>query len=209
MRGGGAELGLLAALARERLDHADAGQVFLQDRVQGRQPLLDPGEHRPAQAAEQAEDDDRHRQDPQRDQRQPGIRSEQQDERPRKEHDRADELDQALTYEEADLLDVVGGADHQLPGLVAIVVGERQTLNFGEQIIAHVVGNGLRVAFAPVGLQEGEHTAQGGENHDDDAGLQDRTRSLGLVGEQLGSQLLQRPRRRILESLQDSRECLR
>ena len=44
--GGGAEFGLLFLLAREGLDHLDARQVFLQDRVQGRKFLLHLREHR-------------------------------------------------------------------------------------------------------------------------------------------------------------------
>ena len=67
--------------------------------------------------------------------------------------------DQALADEQAHLLDVVGGADHQLAGLVAVEVAERQALDLGEELVAEVEGDVLRDALGVVLLAEREHRA--------------------------------------------------
>ena len=73
---------------------------------------------------------------------------------------------QPLADEQAHLLDVVGGADHQLAGLVAIVVAERQALDLGEQLVAEVEGDVLGDALGVVLLAEGEQGAHDGEDDD-------------------------------------------
>ncbi len=95
--------------------------------------------------------------------------SEDDDQRPAEQHDRADQLQQTLPDEHAHLLDIVGGADHQLPGLVAVVVREGQALDLGVQVVAQVKSHALRVALRPVGLQEGKHPAKRSKHHDGDA----------------------------------------
>ena len=49
---------------------------------------------------------------------------------------------------------VVGGADHQLTGLVAVVIAEREPLNFGEDFVAEVKCRTLRGLLRHVGLYE-------------------------------------------------------
>ena len=64
-------------------------------------------------------------------------------------HERLRGHQQALADEHAHLFDVVGGADHQLAGLVAVVVAERQALDLGVQLVAQVESHALRVALGP------------------------------------------------------------
>jgi hypothetical protein len=51
--------------------------------------------------------------------------------------------DQPLAEKLAHFFDIVGGTDHQLAGLVLVVVAERKTLDFGEQFVAEVKGDAL------------------------------------------------------------------
>ena len=61
----------------------------------------------------------------------------------------------SLADEQADLLHIIGGADHQLAGLVLVVIREGQVLDLGVQVVAQVVGHGLRILLRPERLQEG------------------------------------------------------
>ena len=81
-------------------------------------------------------------------------------------------MQQALTDEEPHLFDVVGGADHQLPGLVLVVIGEGQSLDLGIQIISQVIGDGLGILLGPKGLQEGKDAADGGKDDNSSDGPQ-------------------------------------
>jgi hypothetical protein len=78
-------------------------------------------------------------------------------------------LQKALADEQAHLFHVVGGANHQLAGLVAVMIGKGELGDLGVQVIAHIEGNPLRVALGPVGLQEGEDPAHRSKGHDRDA----------------------------------------
>ena len=135
---------------------------------------------------------DRHRQDGHRRPCQRDIGCEQNDDRAHQQDHRADQLQESLPDEQADLLHVIGGADHQLPGLVLIVIGERQILDLGVQIVAQVIRHRLRIFLRPVGLQEGEETAQDGEEHDRDQCGQQRLGRVRHICLQLHSQLVQR-----------------
>jgi hypothetical protein len=75
---------------------------------------------------------------------------------------------QALADEQAQFLDVVGGADHQLAGLIAVQVAEGQPLDPGEQLVAEIEGDVLGDALGVVLLAEGEQRAYGGDQHDGD-----------------------------------------
>ena len=200
--GGLVELGLLARFTREGLDHLDAGQVLLQDGVEGGDFLLHLGEQGLADGAEEHEQHQRHRHDPQGDQRQAGIGGEDDDQGAAEQDDRPDQLQQALADEHTQLFDIVGGADHQLPGLVAVVVREGQALDFGVQVVAQVEGDALRVALGPVGLQEGEHAAQDGEEHDGNAGLQHGVGGVVAQTHQVIGKLLDAPTGGQLEEFQ-------
>ena len=85
---------------------------------------------------------------------------EQDDQRADQQHERLHGHQQPLADEQAHLLDVVGGADHQLAGLVAVVVAEREALDLGEQLVAEVEGHALRHALRHVALAEGEEAAR-------------------------------------------------
>ena len=96
------------------------------------------------------EHDEGDRQDRQHHQRQRAVAEPQDDQRGDQQHERLHRHDQALADEQPHLLDVVGGADHQLAGLVAIVVAERQALDLGEELVAEVEGDVLRDALGVV-----------------------------------------------------------
>ena len=130
--------------------------------------------------AENHEQDQRHRDDPDGHQRQLGVGGEQDDQRGGQQDERADQLQQALAQEQADFFHIVGGADHQLTGLVLVVIRERQALDLGIQIVAQVIGHGLRIPLRPVGLQEGEHAVHDPKNHQEDPGYDQIVRRVGF-----------------------------
>ena len=164
--GRGAEAGLFFGLAGERFDHLQPGDVFLQHRVQRAEADLRSHEQWLGDRPEEEEHRKRDGQNWQDHQRQRCIGEPQHQQRGDQQHHRLQRDDQALADEEPHLLDVVGGADHQLPGLVAVVVTERQALDLGEQLVAEIEGDVLRDALGVVLLAEREYRAHHAE-HDD------------------------------------------
>ena len=69
------------------------------------------------------------------------------------------QLQQSLANEQTHLFNIIRCPHHQLTGLVAIMIGERQSLDFGEQLVAQVKRHALRVALCPVSLQKGKKAA--------------------------------------------------
>jgi hypothetical protein len=79
----------------------------------------------------------------QRRERQTQIERAQDQRRAHQQHERGDQLDDASAHERTHLLDVVGRARHELPGLRAIVIAEAQSLDLREERVAQVVGHAL------------------------------------------------------------------
>ena len=92
---------------------------------------------------------------------------------------------QALADEQADFFDVVGRTDHQLAGLIAVVVAERQALDLGEQFVAEVEGDVLRDALGVKRLTKRKQRPQGCEAKHRDHGRHQRRRGIALIGAQL------------------------
>ena len=157
---------LFARLGGKGLDDLDAGQILLQDRVERRELLLHLDEERLRHRAEDHEHDHGDRQDRQDHQRQLQVGEEQHDQRAGKQHDGLHRQQQALADEEAHLLHIVGGADHQLPGAVAVVVAEGEPLNLGKEIVAEVEGDALPRLFRHVRLGEGKEAAHHRQHQD-------------------------------------------
>ena len=93
---------------------------------------LNFGKQRLAHNSKYHKDDQRGRKNWHANQRQLPVCGQEQRQRGNQQNGSASQLHQSLTNEEADLLNIVGGADHQLSGLVLIVVRKRQALDFVE-----------------------------------------------------------------------------
>ena len=129
----------LARLGRERLDHADAGDVLLRLGGQLSDPLLDllDGRPRAPPVAERDDDHERHRRERQRRERR--VLGEHRD---RREQDRQRALgdpDEAVAEEEADRLQVDRRARHELAGLLAVEEAELERLQVAVEPVAQVV----------------------------------------------------------------------
>ena len=157
--GGLVKFDLLLRFARESFDHLDAGQVFLQNRIQFRQAALHFAEQGLRDRTEDQEQHEGNRQRRQDHQRELEIGQQQNDQRARQEHHGLQRHQQPLADEQPHFFHVVGGADHQLAGLVLVMVTERQALDFGKQIVAHVKGHALRQALRIERLQERKDAA--------------------------------------------------
>ena len=134
----------LALLLGERLDHADAGHVLLGLRGQLGDPLLRLLNRRPRPAAVQPRDHDHERHRRERQRRQRRLEREHRDRREPDRQDRLGDEDQAVPEEEADRLQVDGGARHQLPGLLAVEERELERLQGRVQRLAQVDFDGQR-----------------------------------------------------------------
>src|SRR5439155_27018447 len=93
------------------------------------------------------EKDERDRQDRQDRDRERGVGKPQDDQGADQQHEGLQRQHQALPDEQADFFDVVGRTDHQLAGLIAVMVAERQALDLGEKFVAKVEGDVLRDAL--------------------------------------------------------------
>lgn len=82
-------------------------------------------------------------------------------------------MDQAVADEGSHQFDIRGHARHQFAGLRTVVVGKRKALQFGENGIAQFKSHALRGAFGQVALQEVEHAAPDGDQHQPDRHLPD------------------------------------
>ena len=133
------------------------------------QALLHPHKQRLRDRAENEEDDHRDGQSRQDHQRERVIGEPQDEERAGEQDERLQRHDQPLTDEETHLFHVVGRADHQLAGLVAVVVAEREALDFRKQFVAEIEREVLRQAFGVELLAEREERAQDRKSDDADA----------------------------------------
>ena len=162
--------------------------MLLEDGVEAGEAYLRFGEEGLADPPEYGEGDEGQGQNGQDDQGQAGVGEQEH-------HQAAHQQDYRLHGHEepwptkTHLLHVVGGPDHELPGLGAVVVGERQPLDFGVEIVAEVEGDALGDALRQVALGEGEEPAHGGEHDDEPAGHQQGR--LGSV--QVAGVFLRRP----------------
>ena len=172
--GGAAEAHLFLWLAAESAHHLESGDVLLQDRVERTDAHLDGHEERLRDRAEEQEHAKCDGQDGQDDQGEGRIAEPQHEQRGDQQDERLEREDQALADEEAHFLDVVRGADHQLAGLGAIQIAERQALDSGEQLVAKIEGDVLGDALGVVLLAKGEHSANGTEDDDRDHRAKER-----------------------------------
>ena len=180
--GGRAEAGLFFWLTGEGFDHLQPGDVFLQHRVQRTEADLGSHKQGLGDPAEKQEHGERDRQNRQDHQRQRYVGEPQHHQRGDEQHHRLQRHHQALPDEEPDLLDVVGGADHQLAGLVAVVVAERQPLDLGEQLVAEIEGDVLRDALRVVLLAEREYGSHDAEHDNREHGAYERLGRAALAG---------------------------
>src|SRR5690606_11735808 len=112
-----------------------------------------------------------YRQDGQYHQRQLPVGEQQNDEGGDQQQERLRRQHQPLRNEQTNLFHVVGGADHQLSGLVLVVVAEREPLNLGENLVAEVEGDTLRSLFCHVRLHEREQRTSDGKNDDEECSI--------------------------------------
>ena len=89
------------------------------------------------------------------------------------------------------------------------MIRERQTLDLGKQIIAHIEGDGLRVLLGPIGLQEGENPVDNRKAHQGNPSQDQIMRRIRLRQGQLRNQLILRQGNRITQVFQDGRQRLR
>ena len=132
------ELRLLGRLLRERLHDVDADDVLLGDRRDVGELLLHVAQRRVRDVAVAVREDDENRRHREHDQREPPLEEEEDD---RHRHDGEhvlEEEDEAVAEEEADALQVDGGARHQLARLVAVVEAEREADEMRVEAAAHV-----------------------------------------------------------------------
>ena len=137
--GGRAEAARPRLLLRERLDHVHARYRLLGDRRDVGERLLDLPQHRLRHAAVAVCRQHDERRDHERHERQlPAV--EEEDDR---DHDDGDDVlreeDEAVAEEEAHGLEVDRRAGHELPGLAAVVEGEREPQEVGVELVAEVV----------------------------------------------------------------------
>ena len=183
--GGAAEAHLFLWLAAESAHHLESGDVLLQDRVERTDAHLDGHEERLRDRAEEQEHAKCDGQDGQDDQGEGRIAEPQHEQRGDQQDERLEREDQALADEEAHFLDVVRGADHQLAGLGAIQIAERQALDSGEQLVAKIEGDVLGDALGVVLLAKGEHSANGTEDDDRDHRAKERLDGQAPIGLEL------------------------
>ncbi len=126
------EARLLLRLAGEGFDHFQSGHVFLQDGVESADADLRLHEEGLADRAEDKEDDEGEGQDRQDYQCERMVAEPEHDQRRDEQQQRLQAHHQALPDEQAHLLNVVGGTDHELAGLVAVVIAEGETLHLGK-----------------------------------------------------------------------------
>ena len=120
------ELLLLGLLLRERLDDVDADDVLLGDGRHVGELLLHVSQGRVCDVAVAVGEDDEHRSDRERDQRELPLEDEQDHGHRDDREDVLEEEDQAVAEEEAHRLQVDRRTRHQLAGLVPVVEAERQ-----------------------------------------------------------------------------------
>ena len=164
------ELLLLVRLLRERLDDVDADDVLLGDRRHVGHPLLHVAEHRVRDARVPVGEHHDERGDRAGDERELPVHDE---------HHRGygddrqhvlEEEDEAVAEEEADALQVDGGARHQLPRLMAVVEAEREPEELRVHLVAEVELDAERLAArdqAAAGHEERPSDADGQNRHDE------------------------------------------
>jgi len=118
--------------------------------------------------AEDHEEDERHGQNREDDQGQRQVGEGQHGKRADEQNDGLDGEQHALADKHAELFDIVGGADHQLAGTIAVMVAEREALDLFEQLVAKIEGQVLTYLLGQEGLCEGEKPARQGKDNDED-----------------------------------------
>ena len=151
----------LVASAHKGLDHAHAGQVLLEHRVQLAQPALHLQEHRLCFGGKEPEYHHRRRHEHQHDQGQLPVGGEQQADAAHDHQRGAHEHPHREEYQPQDLHDVAGHAGHQLASLQSVQVRERERLNVSEQIAAQVGSGALRNLDSQQGVADEETGAHG------------------------------------------------
>jgi hypothetical protein len=139
-----------------------------------RQADLHRHEQRLNDRTEHHEQNKRQRQNGQDRQRQLKVAERDDHQRAQQQHHGLQGQQETLPDEQADFFHIVGGAHHQLAGLVLVVITERQALNLAEDVIADVERHALRQALGVVRLQEREHAAHRRKGDDDQRGRNDR-----------------------------------
>ncbi len=156
----------LELLAGEGANHAGAGHVLLEHRVERCELLLARAEHRPEPADEDDQNENRRRYHERRDGGQLYVHPEQQHHGTDEHHHGRDHLHQPAAHEVAHLVDVGGHAGDELPGLRAVVVGEAQPLQLVEDLVAHLKRRAMARLGREVPPEEARHAA--GDRHDNE-----------------------------------------